>query len=182
MLKSVAEISVLSGLSKVSIYNKIKLKEIEPFVVKNKGITYVSDEGVALICGGLKLKQNDLNALNDKLKEDDDNGLESIENKEIEDFKVELKELKLDYINSLKLEIENLKAQLKEKDKQIDSLLNLNQNNQILLKQQQDKEIKKLEMDEHFSEVDSKLEEIREKMSERAKNNEKKKFFGLFSK
>ena len=37
-------------------------------------------------------------------------------------------------------------------------------------------------MDEHFSEVDSKLEEIREKMSERAKNNEKKKFFGLFSK
>ena len=29
MLRSVAEVSVLTGLSKVSIYNKIKLKEIE---------------------------------------------------------------------------------------------------------------------------------------------------------
>ena len=44
MLRSVAEVSVLTGLSKVSIYNKIKLKEIEKYVVKNKGITYISDE------------------------------------------------------------------------------------------------------------------------------------------
>ena len=34
MLRSVAEVSVLTGLSKVSIYNKIKLKEIEQYVVK----------------------------------------------------------------------------------------------------------------------------------------------------
>ena len=53
MLRSVAEVSVLTGLSKVSIYNKIKLKEIEQYVVKNKGITYVSDEGIALIKEGL---------------------------------------------------------------------------------------------------------------------------------
>ena len=49
MLRSVAEVSVLTGLSKVSIYNKIKLKEIEKYVVKNKGITYISDEGINLI-------------------------------------------------------------------------------------------------------------------------------------
>ena len=49
MLRSVEEVSVLTGLSKVSIYNKIKLKEIEKYVVKNKGITYISDEGINLI-------------------------------------------------------------------------------------------------------------------------------------
>ena len=53
---SVSEIADLTGLSKVSIYNKLKLKEIEPFIVKNKGITYVCDEGVALIKEGLNLK------------------------------------------------------------------------------------------------------------------------------
>ena len=38
----------LTGCSKDSIYNKIKLKEIEKYVVKNKGITYISDEGINL--------------------------------------------------------------------------------------------------------------------------------------
>ena len=33
------DLADLTGLSKVSIYNKLKLKEIEPFIVKNKGIT-----------------------------------------------------------------------------------------------------------------------------------------------
>ena len=49
MLRSVAEVSTLTGLSKVSIYNKIKLKEFEQYIVKNKGITYISDEGIDLI-------------------------------------------------------------------------------------------------------------------------------------
>jgi len=57
---SVSEIADLTGLSKVSIYNKLKLKEIEPFIVKNKGITYVCDEGVALIKEGLNLKEEGL--------------------------------------------------------------------------------------------------------------------------
>ena len=61
MLRSVAEVSVLTGLSKVSIYNKIKLKEIEKYVVKNKGITYISDEGINLIFKGLNFKDDTLN-------------------------------------------------------------------------------------------------------------------------
>lgn len=39
MLRSVAEVSVLTGLSKVSIYNKIKLKEIEKYVDVSIGNT-----------------------------------------------------------------------------------------------------------------------------------------------
>jgi len=106
MLRSVAEVSVLTGLSKVSIYNKIKLKEIEKYEVKNKGIAYVSDEGIALIKEGLNLKEDALNPLNDSLKVDEEEVAISIENKEIEEFKVELKALNKDYLNSLKSENE----------------------------------------------------------------------------
>ena len=67
MLRSVAEVSVLTGLSKVSIYNKIKLKEFEKYVVKNKGITYISDEGINLIFKGLNFKDVTLNGLNEGL-------------------------------------------------------------------------------------------------------------------
>ena len=70
MLRSVAEVSVLTGLSKVSIYNKIKLKEIEKYVVKNKGITYISDEGINLIFKGLNFNDDRLNGLTDGLNID----------------------------------------------------------------------------------------------------------------
>ena len=175
MLRSVAEVSVLTGLSKVSIYNKIKLKEIEQYVVKNKGITYVSDEGIALIKEGLNLKEDTLNSLNNSLKEADDEIAISLENKELEAFKVELKELNRDYLNSLKSENEVLKKQLYEKDKQIAELHKLIENSQILLKEEQKKADQQLYLSEHFEEVDNKLQDLREKMEKR--KNEKKGFF-----
>lgn len=180
MLRSVAEVSVLTGLSKVSIYNKIKLKEIQQYVVKNKGITYVSDEGIALIKEGLNLKEETLNSLNNNFKIDKDEVAISIENKEIEEFKVELKELNKDYLNSLKSENEVLKKQLEEKDKQIAELHKLIENSQILLKEEQKKSEQQLYLAEHFEEVDNKLQDLREKMEQ--KRNEKKGLFKIFSK
>ena len=177
MLRSVAELSVLTGLSKVSIYNKIKLKEIEQYVVKNKGITYVSDEGIALIKEGLNLKED---TLNNSLKSNKDEIAVSIDNKEIEEFKVELKELNKDYLNSLKSENELLKKQLEEKDKQIAELHKLIENSQILLKEEQKKREQQLYLAEHFEEVDNKLQDLREKMEQ--KRNEKKGLFKIFSK
>ena len=172
MLRSVAEVSVLTGLSKVSIYNKIKLKEIEKYVVKNKGITYISDEGINLIFKGLNL--ND-----DKLK-DLTNGL----NSEREDFdisiKLELKEFNKEYLNSLNSENEFLKKQLDEKDKQISELHKLIENSQILLKEEQKKSEQQLYLAEHFEEVDNKLQDLKEKMEQ--KRNEKIKLFKIFSK
>ena len=176
MLRSVAEVSVLTGLSKVSIYNKIKLKEIEKYVVKNKGITYISDEGINLIFKGLNFNNDTLNGLNID-REDVDI---SIKNTDFKEFKLELKEFNKDYLNSLNSENEFLKKQLGEKDKQISELHKLIENSQILLKEEQKKSEQQLYLAEHFEEVDNKLQDLREKMEQ--KRNEKIKFFKIFSK
>ncbi|MGG7191331.1 hypothetical protein ACQPUQ_17805 [Clostridium paraputrificum] len=58
-------------------------------------------------------------------------------------------------------------------------MINLNKNNQVLLKQQQDKENNQKLFKDHFQEVDQKLMDLRDRMEEK-KNS--KKFFGFFSK
>ena len=180
MLRSVSEISVLTGLSKVSIYNKLKLKEMKDYIIKNKGVTYVSEEGYALILDKFNLKKEALNNLKNDTKNIKDEIALDIENKDIEEFKLEFKKLKQDYINSLKLEIENLKVQLDKKDNQINELMGLNKNNQILLKQQQDKEINQIQLEEHFKEVDEKLGDLKSKIENR--KTEKTSFWDRFKK
>jgi predicted RNase H-like nuclease (RuvC/YqgF family) len=180
MLRSVAEVSVLTGLSKVSIYNKIKLKEIEKYVVKNKGITYISDEGINLIFEGLNFKDDTLNGFANCLNIDREDVDVSIGNADFKEFKLELKELNKDYLNSLNSENEFLKKQLDEKDKQISELHKLIENSQILLKEEQKKSEQQLYLAEHFEEVDNKLQDLKEKMEK--KRNEKIKLFKIFSK
>ena len=109
MLRSVAEVSVLTGLSKVSIYNKIKLKEIEKYVVKNKGITYISDEGINLIFKGLNLNDDKLKDLTNGLNSEREDFDISIKNTDFKEFKLELKEFNKEYLNSLNSENEFLK-------------------------------------------------------------------------
>lgn len=106
MLRSVAEVSVLTGLSKVSIYNKIKLKEIEKYVVKNKGITYISDEGINLIFKGLNLNDDKLKDLTNGLNSEREDFDISIKNTDFKEFKLELKEFNKEYLNSLNSENE----------------------------------------------------------------------------
>lgn len=178
MLRSVSEIASLTGLSKVSIYNKLKLKEMKDYIIKNKGTTYVSEEGYSLILERFNLKEEGLNDLKNDTKNIKAEIALDIENKEIDEFKIELKELKKDYIKSLKLEIENLKVQLEKKDNQINELMGLNKNNQILLKQQQYKEINQIQLEDHFKEVDEKLGELKSRMDNR--KSEKTSFWDRF--
>lgn len=178
MLRSVAEVSVLTGLSKVSIYNKIKLKEIEKYVVKNKGITYISDEGINLIFKGLNLNDDKLKDLTNGLNSEREDFDISIKNTDFKEFKLELKEFNKEYLNSLNSENEFLKKQLDEKDKQISELHKLIENSQILLKEEQKKSEQQLYLAEHFEEVDNKLQDLKEKMEQ--KRNEKIKFFKIF--
>ena len=168
MLRSIEEVAIQLGVSKTSIYNKLKLKEYKSRVVKKHGKSMVDDELFNLIQDGLKLKNKVENQKDEKSAK-----------QEIATDRDDLINLNQDLINFLKQQLEEKDIQLREKDKQIEELINLNKNNQILLKQQQDKEINQKLLEDHFQEVDLKLMDLRDRMEEK-KNS--KKFFGFFSK
>ena len=181
MFRSVSEISVLTGLSKVSIYKKIKQEKFQKFITRNKGITYISEDGVKLILKEFEVKRvksDGLNSLNCEHDFENEEVAVTIENKWIEEEKERLKELKAEYINDLKDEIKYLREQIEKKDNQIQELVNLNKNNQVLLKQQQDKEINQLKLEDHIKEFDEKLLNLKDKMDK--KRNTKKLFFNIF--
>lgn len=163
---TVEEVSKLLSVSKVTIY--AKLKKYESKVVVKQGKKYVTEELLSLIKQELNLKEC--------LKVENNTGAIS---QEIAMDRDDLINLNQDLINFLKQQLEEKDIQLREKDKQIEELINLNKNNQILLKQQQDKEINQKLLEDHFQEVDQKLMDLRDRMEEK-KNS--KKIFGFFSK
>ena len=127
MLYTIAEISDLIGLSKVTIYKKLKLKEMQEHISKKQGTTYVTEEGFNFIKLGL-------NGFNTDTSTEPQEDTKNVEDIILED---DIKDLNKDLINAL---IE----QLKEKDKQIETLHNLIENSQILLKSKSE-EVKLLE-------------------------------------
>lgn len=162
MLRTVEETAIQLGVSKTTIYNKLKMKEYKSKLVKKQGKSMVDDSLFNLIQEGLKV-QNE------------------VENKEIEnDVNAETSIDEDGLLNLNKELIDNLLEQLKEKDKQISELHKLIENSQILLKEEQKKSEQQLYLAEHFEEVDNKLQDLKEKMEQ--KRNEKIKLFKIFSK
>ena len=162
MLRTVEETAIQLGVSKTTIYNKLKLKEYKSRIVKKQGKSMIDDSLFNLIQEGLKV-QNE------------------VENKEIEnDVNAETSIDEDGLLNLNKELIDNLLEQLKEKDKQISELHRLIENNQILLKEEQKKSEQQLYLAEHFDEVDNKLQDLKEKMEQ--KRNDRKSFFKIFSK
>lgn len=162
MLRTVEETAIQLGVSKTTIYNKLKLKEYKSKLVKKQGKSMIDDSLFNLIQEGLKV-QNE------------------VENKEIEnDVNAETSIDEDGLLNLNKELIDNLLEQLKEKDKQISELHRLIENNQILLKEEQKKSEQQLYLAEHFEEVDNKLQDLKEKMEQ--KRNDRKSFFKIFSK
>ena len=162
MLRTVEETAIQLGVSKTTIYNKLKLKEYKYKIVKKQGKSMIDDSLFNLIQEGLKVQTE-------------------VENKEIENgVNAEISIDEEGLLNLNKELIENLLNQLKEKDKQIAELHKLIENSQILLKEEQKKSDKQLYLEEHFEEVDNKLQDLREKMEQR--KNDKKSFFKIFSK
>lgn len=167
MLHTVAEVSELIGLSKVSIYNKLKLKELQEHVIKNVGVTYIDEEGLNLIREGLKLKDEVKTDLNKEIYDE-------IESKETEGNTDGLN-IKTEYIEHLKRENERLWDELEEKNNQINNLNRLVENGQVLLKDKKQQEL--LALEEHFNEIDNKLLQIKDKMKSR---KESKGLFKIF--
>ena len=162
MLRTVEETAIQLGVSKTTIYNKLKMKEYKSKLVKKQGKSMVDDSLFNLIQEGLKV-QNE------------------VENKEIEnDVNAETSIDEDGLLNLNKELIDNLLEQLKEKDKQISELHRLIENNQILLKEEQKKSEQQLYLAEHFEEVDNKLQDLKEKMEQ--KRNYRKSLFKIFSK
>lgn len=157
MLYTVAEVSKLTNLSKVSIYKKLKLKELENHVTKEAGITYVDDTALKFITDGLKF--------NEEFKQDDkeefkDSDTENISNDEIP--------TSFDDLTINRELVKTLIDQLKAKDDQINDLHKLLENSQVLLKNEQDKPKEDLLLlEEHLKEFDDRLMNIKERMEKR---------------
>ena len=162
MLRTVEETAIQLGVSKTTIYNKLKMKEYKSKLVKKQGKSMIDDSLFNLIQEGLKVK----NEVENKEIENDVNSETSIDEDGLLNLNKEL--------------IDNLLEQLKEKDKQISELHKLIENSQILLKEEQKKSEQQLYLAEHFEEVDNKLQDLKEKMEQ--KRNEKIKLFKIFSK
>jgi hypothetical protein len=167
MLYTVAEISNLTDLSKVSIYNKLKLKEIHEHITKKQGVAYIDEIGLNLIKDSLKLNDDALNHLNNK----------DIDTSINDDIPIDTDGLNIknEYINYLKVENERLWIELKDKNLQISSLQRLVENGQILLKDKPQQDIKLLE--EHFKDLDNSLIEVRERMEKRKNKSSSKNIF-----
>jgi len=144
---TIAEVSELIDLSKVSIYKKLKLKELKGHIIKKKGITYIDEVGFNLIKFDLKVPLKE--GLKDFKEEATNTTLNDEVATDIEDLNLNKELFKL------------LKEQLKEKDIQIKELHRLLENGQVLLKEKP-KDLKLLE--EHFQDLDTKLSNIREQM------------------
>lgn len=158
MLKSVEEVATELGVSKTAIYNKLKLDEYKDMVIKKQGRSMINEQLFNFIKENLKFK----NVVDE-------------DNKEIPVIDEEKKEDKKDeaIVKLNDVAVNCLVEQLKEKDKQIQELHRLIENSQILLKQEQKNCENQMQLEEHFKEVDKKLESLKVKMEDR---REKKRF------
>lgn len=160
MLYSVEDVAIKLNVSKVTIYNKLKLKEYKDKVIKKAGKAYIDDDLLNLIKDSLKSKTDiDSNNIQDTTKE------------EIATSEADLLNLNKDFIYSLQSEIEFLRQQIQEKDKQLNAKDELLKNMQILIKQGQDKQENILQLEAHFKDLDTKLLNIRQEMDQRKKKN-----------
>ena len=129
MLHTVSEISESLGLSKQTVYVKMRVKGFKVHMTKKQGVTYIDEVGFNLIKDSLK-------ATTDDLKDFKDKDTNTTYNSETATDKLD-NSVELDYINMLK-------AELKVKNEQIYKLHELLQNSQILLKSKSE-EVKLLE-------------------------------------
>ena len=176
MLYDVEQIAKLTQVSKVTVYRKLKLNEIQPYIIVKQGKSYLDEEGFHVISELL----NVITPENGELTPKEIEQAESIENKgllhETSCNYAVVSELKsqIEFLQDLlknhpsKDEIEFLKSQLQEKDKQLESKDKLLENMQVLVKNSQlnqERDIPMLEA--HFMELDEKLANIRAEMEQR---------------
>ena len=145
MLKSIDIVSKELWISKDIIYKRLKEEEYKKLIIKENGITKVNDQLYELLKSKVKGR-----------KVEEVKNVEIVEKENLDLLEVETKEENSNVVNIL------LK-QIKEKDIQINRLHDLKENNQILIKNSQEREKEQIKLEEHFNDIDRKLIEIRDK-------------------
>ena len=143
MVKSVAVVSEELGISKASIYKKLKSEKYKSLITIENGKMMIGEELLEV----LKPRRNKKSKI------------EIIKDVEI----VEQKEIIEENKNSEDKVLDILMKQLEEKDIQINRLYDLIENNKIIIKRKEQDEEERLKLEEHFKEIDKKLIEIRGK-------------------
>jgi len=165
MLYTVSEISELIGLSRVTLYKKLKLIEMSTHISKKQNVTYIDEIGLNLI----------KESLQDLTDEEEHSTLDD----ETATDKEELT-LNADMFNLLKDQLKEKDIQLHEANERLKQAHKLIENNQVLLKDKPHQDI--LQLEEHFSVLDDKLEEVKNNMIERKEQQQKGFFSKLFKK
>lgn len=155
MLYTVQQVSNKLKVSKVTIYNKLKLKEYKARIIKKRGQAMIDDDLVNMIKDGIKFTTKFI---------DTDNIDTPIEPQSADDIILDedLLNLNKELIKALLEQLHQKDKQMEEKDIQIAGLHKLIENNQVLLKEKPQKDI--LLLKEHFQYLDNKLIDIKEQM------------------
>ena len=167
MLYSVTEASESIGLSKQSIYKKLKAKELQEYIIRKQGIIYIDEEGFSLIKESLKANIDGLKDFKEAIKDLNIKETNSTLNDEIASD-TEILSMNQDIFKLLKTQLEEKDLQLKDKDLQIHELHKLVENSQILLKEKP-QDVKLLE--QHFQDLDYKIMNIKERSIPQQENS-----------
>ena len=159
MLKSINNVSKELGISKATIYKKLKEEKYKKLIIKENNVIKINEMLYELLKNNTKRKNIE-----------EAESVEIVNKEELSVVKVE-ENIKNDNIVGILL------TQIKEKDIQINRLHDLIENNQILIKNSQEREKEKVNLEEHFKEIDKKLIEIRDR--NRNKNNKLIKIFKI---
>lgn len=186
MFYTVAQVSELTNLSKVSIYNRLKSTKFKNYISKKQGITYINEDGLNLIKEDLIFKPDQFK----DIKKEIDKQLKQDTPRQVNTkIKEDLLKDNKDLINALLEQLKEKDIQIKEKDKQIAEkdtqilgLQKLIENSQVLLREEQQQNANQLQLEEHIKQLDNRLEDVRERMIQRKEEQEKRGFFRRRSK
>ena len=136
MLKSINNVSKELGISKATIYKKLKEEKYKKLIIKENNVIKINESLYELLKANTKR-----------------NNIEEVKNVEIVD-KEELNVVKVEENMKEDNVVGILLNQIKEKDLQINRLHDLIENNQILIKNSQEREKERVVLEEHFKDID----------------------------
>ena len=157
MIYKVSEVVKELGVSRQTVYKKLRREAYKPYIVDIDGVTGVTQEGLLMLKG---IKDIDLDVKYEK---------EVGNNTEVTGVTNGVSKLQEELIDSLHKQLEVKDKQLEEKDIQINSLLKITENGQILQKM-------------ILSNTEIKLLAYREELEERRRENQEKEQKGLLNK